>query len=102
MSTPGEMLDALGREARNRLGGGRGREVEGARVYRGRTVEELIPQIERELGSDAIILRRREGLAGGVLGFFQHSPSRSKRCPARPVSTSTTRTSPRRRRAMRR
>jgi flagellar biosynthesis GTPase FlhF len=41
-------------------------------VYRGRTVDELIPQIQRDLGSDAIIVRRREGLTGGVLGFFQH------------------------------
>ena len=41
-------------------------------MYRGRTIEELIPRIERELGPDAIIVRRREGLTGGVLGFFQH------------------------------
>ncbi|MGO9488512.1 MAG: AAA family ATPase [Solirubrobacteraceae bacterium] len=71
MSTPGEMLEALGREARARLGGGRG-EAEGVRVFRGRSVEELIPQIEAELGADAMIVRRREGLSGGVLGFFQH------------------------------
>ena len=69
MSTPGEMLSALSREARARLGAGRS--PGDARVFRGRTVEELIPRIQRELGSDAIILRRREGLTGGVLGFFQ-------------------------------
>ncbi len=40
-------------------------------IYRGRTVDELIPQIQQELGADAIIVRRREGLTGGVLGFFQ-------------------------------
>jgi hypothetical protein len=69
MSTPGEMLSAIGREARARLGNGR---TPGEpRVFRGRTVDELIPRIQRELGSDAIILRRREGLTGGVLGFFQ-------------------------------
>jgi hypothetical protein len=44
-----------------------------ARVYRGGSVDELIPRIQRELGADAIILRRREGLTGGVLGFFQRS-----------------------------
>jgi hypothetical protein len=71
MSTPGEMLGALGREARARLGNGRSGSE--ARVYRGRTVEELIPKIQRELGPEAIILRRREGLTGGVLGFFQHA-----------------------------
>jgi len=69
MSTPGELLEALGREARARFGnGGEG----GTRTYRGRSVEELVPQIQRELGADAIIVRRREGLTGGVLGFFQH------------------------------
>jgi flagellar biosynthesis GTPase FlhF len=41
------------------------------RTYRGRTVEDLIPSIQEELGADAIILRRREGLTGGLAGFFQ-------------------------------
>src|ERR1700690_2091638 len=66
MSTPGEMLSALGR----RLGTGRSGGGE-PRVFRGRTIDELIPRIQRELGPDAIVLRRREGLTGGVLGFFQ-------------------------------
>ena len=43
------------------------------KTYRGRTLEELLPQIRAELGPDAIVLRRREGLAGGVGGFFQKS-----------------------------
>ena len=42
----------------------------GVRTYRGRTLEEIIPQIRAELGADAIILREREGLVGGVGGFF--------------------------------
>lgn len=70
MSTPGDVLEALGREARARLGRGRG---EGTRTYRGRTIDELIPQIERELGADALIVSRRDGLTGGVMGFFQHA-----------------------------
>jgi flagellar biosynthesis GTPase FlhF len=70
MSTPGEILEALGREARSRMGNGRDTAT---RVYRGRSVEELVPQIQRDLGADAIILRRREGLTGGVLGFFQRA-----------------------------
>lgn len=70
MSTPGDVLEALGREARARLGRARG---EGTRTYRGRTVEELIPQIERDLGADALIVSRRDGLTGGVMGFFQHA-----------------------------
>jgi SRP54-type protein, GTPase domain len=70
MSTPGELLEALGREARARLGNGRDTAT---RVYRGRSVDELVPQIQRDLGAEAIIVRRREGLTGGVLGFFQRA-----------------------------
>lgn len=44
------------------------------RTYRGRTVEELIPKIRAELGPGAMILRERQGLTGGVGGFF------AKRC----------------------
>ena len=40
------------------------------RTYRGKSLEELIPKIQAELGPDAIILREREGLTGGVNGFF--------------------------------
>jgi flagellar biosynthesis GTPase FlhF len=43
---------------------------EDVRSYRGRTLEEILPQIREELGPDAIILREREGLVGGVGGFF--------------------------------
>jgi flagellar biosynthesis GTPase FlhF len=45
-------------------------DADGVRTYRGRTIEELIPRIRAELGSDAIILREREGLMGGIGGFF--------------------------------
>jgi hypothetical protein len=81
MSTPGELLEALGREARARFGnGGEGT----TRVYRGRSVEELVPQIQRELGADAIIVRRREGLTGGVFGFFQHAYVEIEAMPGAP------------------
>ncbi len=43
------------------------------KTFRGRTLDELLPKIRAELGADAIVLRRREGLAGGVGGFFQKS-----------------------------
>src|SRR4051794_37190415 len=42
------------------------------KTYRGRTLEEVLPKIREELGPDALVLKRREGLAGGVGGFFQH------------------------------
>jgi flagellar biosynthesis protein FlhF len=41
------------------------------RVYRGRSIDELIPRIEAELGTDAIVVRRKRGLEGGIGGFFQ-------------------------------
>ena len=43
----------------------------GTRIYRGRSVEELIPRIQAELGGDAIVVRQNKGLTGGVGGFFQ-------------------------------
>jgi flagellar biosynthesis GTPase FlhF len=44
------------------------------KTYRGESLEELLPKIREELGADAVILRQRDGLRGGVGGFFQ------KRC----------------------
>src|SRR3954467_145922 len=41
------------------------------RTYRGRSLEEILPRIRAELGPDAVITRQREGLTGGVAGFFQ-------------------------------
>jgi len=41
------------------------------KTFRGRSLEEILPQNREELGPDAIVLRRREGLTGGVGGFFQ-------------------------------
>ena len=46
----------------------------GTRTYRGKTLEEVLPQIRAELGPDAVITRRREGVSGGFGGFF------GKRC----------------------
>ena len=46
----------------------------GVKTFRGESLEELLPQIREELGADAVVLRQREGLKGGVGGFFQ------KRC----------------------
>jgi flagellar biosynthesis protein FlhF len=40
-------------------------------VYQGRSIEELIPKIQADLGDDAIVVRRRKGLTGGIGGFFQ-------------------------------
>jgi flagellar biosynthesis GTPase FlhF len=40
------------------------------RTYRGGSLEELLPKIRDELGPDAVIMRQREGIVGGVGGFF--------------------------------
>jgi flagellar biosynthesis GTPase FlhF len=57
------------------------------KTFRGRTLEELLPKIRAELGADAIVLRRREGLAGGVGGFFQKSYVEVDARPALPDET---------------
>ena len=49
---------------------GHSKRDDGVRTYRGKTLEDLIPRIKEELGPDAIILREREGLMGGINGFF--------------------------------
>jgi flagellar biosynthesis GTPase FlhF len=54
------------------------------KTYRGETIEELLPQIREELGPDAVVLRQREGLTGGVGGFFQR---RCVEVEARAVAT---------------
>lgn len=40
------------------------------RTYRGRTIDELLPQVREELGDDAVIVDRRVAVEGGVGGFF--------------------------------
>jgi flagellar biosynthesis GTPase FlhF len=41
------------------------------RTFRGSSLDEILPRIRAELGPDAVITRRREGLSGGFAGFFQ-------------------------------
>jgi flagellar biosynthesis GTPase FlhF len=47
---------------------------ERTKTYRGASIEELLPRIRADLGPEAVIVSRREGLVGGFAGFFQ------KRC----------------------
>ncbi len=69
------------------------------KTFRGRTLEELLPKIRADLGPDAIVLRRREGLAGGVGGFFQRSYVEVDARPALPDEQDTVPTHPRNDRA---
>src|SRR3954465_11819831 len=41
------------------------------KTFRGRTLEEVLPQIKADLGPEAEIIPQREGLTGGGGGFFQ-------------------------------
>ncbi|MGA2471694.1 MAG: hypothetical protein ABSG64_13510 [Solirubrobacteraceae bacterium] len=43
---------------------------DGHRTYRGRALAEILPQIRAELGADAVVTCQREGLVGGIGGFF--------------------------------
>jgi len=56
------------------------------RAFRGETLEDALAQVRAELGPQAIVVRQREGVVGGVGGFF------GRRCveleveaPARPL-----------------
>ena len=40
------------------------------KTYRGESLEELLPRIAEELGPDAVITRQRDGIVGGIGGFF--------------------------------
>jgi flagellar biosynthesis GTPase FlhF len=40
-------------------------------TYRGRSLDDVLPRIKAELGPDAVVVRQRTGLTGGVAGFFQ-------------------------------
>ena len=41
------------------------------KTFRARTLTDALAQVRDELGPDAVVIRRREGLEGGVAGFFQ-------------------------------
>jgi flagellar biosynthesis protein FlhF len=49
------------------------RAMNDTKTFRGRSLEEVLPQIKADLGPDAEIVRQREGLTGGVGGFFQRA-----------------------------
>ena len=40
-------------------------------LFRGPTLEALLPQIREQLGPDAVVVRRRDGVTGGIAGFFR-------------------------------
>jgi flagellar biosynthesis GTPase FlhF len=40
------------------------------RAYRGETLEDALRQVREELGPEALVVRQREGVIGGIGGFF--------------------------------
>ena len=43
------------------------------KTFRARSLTDALTQVRDELGPDAVVVRRREGLEGGVAGFFQRA-----------------------------
>jgi flagellar biosynthesis protein FlhF len=43
------------------------------KTFRARSLTDALAQVRDELGPDAVVIRRREGLEGGVAGFFQRA-----------------------------
>src|SRR3954468_12226234 len=41
------------------------------KTFRGLSLAEVEAKVRAELGDDAVVVRQREGLTGGVGGFFQ-------------------------------
>jgi flagellar biosynthesis GTPase FlhF len=39
-------------------------------TYRGRDLAEILPRVRAELGADAVVVCQRDGLVGGIGGFF--------------------------------
>ncbi len=71
--TAADPIQVAGTETNNAGAGTAGADA-AVKTFRGKSIEELLPRIRAELGPDAVITSRREGLVGGIGGFFQ------KRC----------------------
>ncbi|MCW3039499.1 MAG: GTP-binding signal recognition particle G-domain protein, partial [Solirubrobacterales bacterium] len=56
----------------------------GLRTFTGAGLDEVLPQIRAELGEDALIVARRDGVEGGVGGFFGRRTIEVDAAPARP------------------
>src|SRR3954465_5878249 len=54
------------------------------KTFRGRTLEEVLPQIKADLGPEAEIIRQREGRAGGVGGLLQRAGGEGAARPGAP------------------
>lgn len=57
----------------------------GTQTFSGASLEAVLPQIRAELGPDAVIVGRRDGVEGGVGGFFGKRSVQIDACPGRPT-----------------
>ncbi len=57
----------------------------GTQTFSGASLDEVLPQIRAQLGADAVVLERRDGVEGGVGGFFGKRSVEVDACPARPT-----------------
>lgn len=56
-----------------------------SKIYFGESLDEVLPQIRDELGPDALIVRQREGIVGGIGGFFGRKCVEVEARPASPA-----------------
>src|SRR3954470_600525 len=59
--------------------------MEQPRTYRGLSLAEVERKVRAELGDDAVVVRQREGLTGGVGGFFQRRLYEGEALPGAPA-----------------
>ena len=55
------------------------------KTFRARSLTDALAQVRDELGPDAVVVRRREGLEGGVAGFFQRAVVEIEAQPGGPL-----------------
>ena len=55
------------------------------KTFRARSLADALAQVRDELGPDAVVVRRREGLEGGVAGFFQKAVVEIEAQPGAPA-----------------
>lgn len=61
-----------------------------SRVFRGSSLEAVLAQVREALGEDAVVVRQREGVVGGIGGFFAKKCIEVEAIPGWPVADEET------------
>lgn len=61
-----------------------------SRVFRGSSLETVLAQVRKALGPDAVVVRQREGVVGGIGGFFARKCIEVEAMPGWPVADEET------------